>query len=135
MSKKVLIVDNNPDFIDTTTKGLENKGFTVISALSTADGLDKFCLNKPDIVISTLMIEHYDSGFIFAYKIKKHDKTKKVPVLILTDVTYQTGYKFDVSTPEEKEWLKCEEIINKPISIPDLVNKINFYLEESPVLV
>ncbi|MCK7519943.1 MAG: hypothetical protein MZV64_20565 [Ignavibacteriales bacterium] len=58
---------------------------------------------------------------------KKISYGKTIPVFVLTSATYVTGFKFSASTAEEKEWIKCDEIVNKPVVIDDLVQKIEGY--------
>ena len=43
---------------------------------------------------------------------------------MLTSATYDTGFKFSVSTEEEKEWIKCDGILHKPVVIEDLLAKL-----------
>jgi len=66
--------------------------------------------------------------------VTKDQYGKNIPVYILTSATYLTGYKFGVSTEEEKEWLYCDEIINKPAVTEDLIEKIkNYYLKKEDI--
>jgi CheY-like chemotaxis protein len=78
-------------------------------------------------------MEEHDSGFILAHKIKKDPHGNKIPVFILTSATYVTGFKFGASTAEEKEWIKCDGILNKPIIIDDLVKKLEIFFNEAKV--
>jgi len=126
--KKILLVDDDIDLLEQNKILLENKGFTVITAENSEDGWKKFQQEKPDVAIIDLIMEEMDSGFVLCYKIKKTEHGKKIPVFILTSATYDTGFKFSASTPEEKEWIKCDGIINKPVVIEELLAKIeNFY--------
>jgi len=126
--KKILIVDDDIDLLEQNKIILENKGFTVITAENSEEGWKKFQQEKPDVAIIDLIMEEMDSGFVLCYKIKKTEHGKKIPVFILTSAAYDTGFKFSASTPEEKEWIKCDGIINKPIAIEELLAKIeNFY--------
>jgi len=126
--KKILLVDDDIDLLEQNKILLENKGFTVITAENSEDGWKKFQQEKPDVAIIDLIMEEMDSGFVLCYKIKKSEHGKKIPVFILTSATYDTGFKFSASTPEEKEWIKCDGIINKPVVIEELLAKIeNFY--------
>ncbi|MDH7606025.1 MAG: response regulator [Melioribacter sp.] len=126
--KKILLVDDDIDLLEQNKVLLENKGFSVITAENSEDGWKKFLQEKPDVAIIDLIMEEMDSGFILCYKIKKTEHGKKIPVFILTSATYDTGFKFSTSTPEEKEWIKCDGIINKPVVIEELLAKIeNFY--------
>jgi hypothetical protein len=45
----------------------------------------------------------------------------------MTSAAHVTGFKFDAYTPEEKEWLKCDYVLNKPISVEELIQKMESY--------
>jgi DNA-binding response OmpR family regulator len=122
--KKILIVDDDIDLLDQHKILMESKGFEVITAESAEAGFQVFLKEKPDAVIADLIMEEYDSGFVLCHKIKKTDHGKKIPVLILTSATYETGFKFDVSTMEEKEWIKCDGVLNKPVVVQELLAKL-----------
>ncbi len=122
--KKILLVDDDADLLEQNKLLLESKGFQVITAENSKDGMKLFYKELPDAAILDLMMEQMDSGFILSYKIKKTEHGKKIPVYILTSATYDTGYKFSVTTDEEKEWLKCDGILNKPVAVDELIAKI-----------
>lgn len=122
--KKILLVDDDADLLEQNKLLLESKGFQVITAENSKDGMKLFYKELPDAAILDLMMEQMDSGFILSYKIKKTEHGKKIPVFILTSATYETGYKFSVTTDEEKEWLKCDGILNKPVAVDELIAKI-----------
>ncbi|MEW6006051.1 MAG: response regulator [Stygiobacter sp.] len=122
--KKILLVDDDVDLLEQNKLLLESKGFQVITAENSKDGMKLFYKELPDAAILDLMMEQMDSGFILSYKIKKTEHGKKIPVFILTSATYETGYKFSVTTDEEKEWLKCDGILNKPVAVDELIAKI-----------
>jgi CheY-like chemotaxis protein len=69
-----------------------------------------------------------DSGFVLCHRIKKTELGKRIPVYILTSATYDTGFKFSASTNEEKEWIKCDGILNKPIVLEDLVDRLENFV-------
>jgi two-component system alkaline phosphatase synthesis response regulator PhoP len=124
---KILLVDDDIDLLEQSKISFELEGFNVITAENVEDGWRAFKVEKPDAVIIDLIMEEHDSGFILSYKIKKDEYGKNIPVFILTSATYLTGYKFGVSTEEEKEWIYCDEIINKPAVAEDLIEKIEKY--------
>ncbi len=126
---KILIADDDPDNLEQLTLLLQSKGFSVISAENSKDAFELFQKEKPDVVALDLMMEEMDSGFTLSYKIKKTDHGKKIPVIVVTSATYVTGYKFDAFTSDEKEWLKCDAILNKPINIDDLMKVVQTFYE------
>ncbi len=128
-NNKILLVDKDPELLNKTKLLLMAKGYEVVTATSAEAGWRLFLSEKPDAAVLGLILEEHDSGFILSYKIKKNEHGKNIPVYILTCATYLTGYKFGASTSEEKEWIRCDEIINKPVIIDDLIQKIeNYYL-------
>jgi len=129
MNAKILLVDDDPDILEQTKLLLELKNYIVVTANSSAEGWKKFQQEKPDIAILDLIMEEYDSGFVLAYKIKKASGEKNIPVIILTSVTYVTGLKFDAATVEEKEWTKCDAVLNKPVVIEELDKIVATLLE------
>lgn len=125
--KKILLVDDDVDLLEQSKVQIEAKGYSVITAESSTEGWERFKSEKPDAAVIDLMMEEHDSGFVLSYKIKKDNYGKNIPVLVVTSATYITGYKFDVSTGEEKEWIKCDEILNKPVVIDELIQKLESY--------
>jgi len=127
--RKILIVDDDPDILAQMRIMLEANNYTVYSCDNSRDAFDVFEEVKPDAVASDLMMEEMDSGFMLTYKIKKTEHGKKIPVILLTSATYVTGYKFDAFTQEEKDWLKCDAVLNKPIAVEELMKKIDSFFE------
>jgi CheY-like chemotaxis protein len=122
--KKILLVDDDIDLIEQNKILLESLGFKVVTAESAKEGFEIFMNEKPDAAILDLIMEKPDSGFVLAHKIKATEHGKKIPVFILTSATYDTGVKFSASTDEEKDWIKCDGILNKPVVVEDLIAKL-----------
>ena len=132
--KKILVVDDDIDLLEQSKLSFESKGYEVFTAENVDEGWQTFQKERPEAVVIDLIMEEHDSGFILSYKIKKDEYGKNIPVFILTSATYLTGYKFGVSTDEEKEWIYCDEIINKPAVTENLIEKIeNYYLKKEEV--
>jgi len=77
-TKKVLLVDDDTDFLEMHAAVLENRGYEVITAQSSKECMEKLEEMKPDIVVLDVMMEQFDSGFKASEKIKK--KYKDLPV-------------------------------------------------------
>ncbi len=127
--KKVLLVDDDIDLLEQNKTLLESKGVEVFTAESVKEGLAKYEEVKPDAAIIDLIMEEHDSGFVLCHKLKKIDIGKNIPVYILTSATYETGFKFSAATKEEKKWIKCDGLLNKPVVVDELVSKINKFYE------
>lgn len=129
MKKRILLVDDDLDFTSMNTAVLLNLGYEVDSAPTAAEGLEKVKEFKPDLIMLDLMMEHYDSGFTFSYRLKSNPETKSIPIIMVTSVHRETGLPFDAQTKEEKEWIKVDEFLEKPISPEDLSAVLSKHLK------
>ena len=128
--KKLLLVDDDPDFLEEYKLQFKSRGYIVFTAEDIENGWELFQVEKPVAVVVGLIMEEYDRGFVLCHRIKKDSCGKNIPVFLLTAATYETGFKFSSSTSEEKEWIKCEEVINKPVSVDDLIGRIENYYKK-----
>jgi len=78
---KVLLVDDEPDFLEMMGSRIGSWGIDVIKAVDGPEALDKLILEKPDVVVLDYMMPGMD-GLAVLKKIRKVDT--KVPVIILT---------------------------------------------------
>ncbi|OPX96230.1 MAG: Alkaline phosphatase synthesis transcriptional regulatory protein PhoP [Syntrophorhabdus sp. PtaU1.Bin002] len=131
MSKKtkILLVDNDVDFIDLNKAVLENSGFDVVVAYSGAEGLDRVRFEQPDLIVLDLMMEKHDTGFGIAKALKADPTSRNIPILMLTAVGSETG--MDFSQDQDGYWMKTDDYANKPLLPEDLVKKINELLARS----
>lgn len=126
--RKILLVDDDIDFLETTRLLMELEGLSVVTAESGLEGWEKFQTENPDACVIDLMMEEMDSGFVLCYRIKGTARGEAIPVLMLTSSAHETGYKFSVKTEYERQWIKCDDFLNKPVIVSELLEKIeNFY--------
>lgn len=125
--KKILIADDDVDYLFQLKTMVEKMGFDVATADSQREAEEKINTQKPDLAIVDLMMEREDSGFILSYKIKK--KYSDVPVIIATSVTAHTGISFDSGAENEKRWIKADAFLQKGIRADQLHREINRLLK------
>jgi len=125
MTKKrtILLVDDDIDYLFQQKTALEQAGFQVKTAEGRHEARELLSETVPDCAILDLMMEEKDSGFMLAYDIKK--MMPEVPVIIMTAVTNDAGFKFDRNSSGEKEWIKADTIISKPVRPEQLIKEIN----------
>jgi len=110
---KILIVDDDLDVIEQLSLILKAAHYDVRTAESQADAEALLPTYQPDIAIVDLMLETMDSGFVLAYRIKQ--RYPHTGVIILTAVTSETGLDFDLDTAAEKQWVKADALLDKPV--------------------
>ncbi len=123
----VMLVDDDIDFLTQTKIRLEANGYDVKTAESQKGGEELLKTFTPDIALLDLMMENVDGGFALAYHIKKKDP--KIPVIIASGVSSETGIEFDAKTDEEKSWIKADAFLAKPIRFEQLEKEINRLLK------
>jgi DNA-binding response OmpR family regulator len=126
VNKKILLVDDDIDFLNQIEIHLKNSGFDVAVSESEKDAEKLLPIFNPDLVITDLMIDNFDAGFLLAYKVKKFNP--QIPVIIVTGVTHELGFKFYAGTQEERQWIKADAILNKPIRYEQLLKEIYTHL-------
>ena len=83
MAHKILLVDDEPDFLSVIRMRLSKSGYDVVCAHHGKDALDKLKLKRPDVIISDVMMPVMD-GVDLYQEIKKNPETKNIPVIIIT---------------------------------------------------
>ncbi|MEA3369183.1 MAG: response regulator [Candidatus Ratteibacteria bacterium] len=88
--KKVLVVDDEPDFLKIIRKRLETSHYEVITAASGKEALDKIKKDKPDAVFLDILMPELD-GLETLKKIRR--KAKDLPVFIITAFSNEERFK------------------------------------------
>ena len=127
MAQKILIVDDDADFVDINTSILNASGYETESASSSGEALNKLRKDKFDLAIVDLMIEDLDSGFNIAYAIRDDEKLRDMPILMLTSAPRKTGV--NINFPEGKSWMKVDDFAEKPLKPAELVKRVKQLLE------
>jgi DNA-binding response OmpR family regulator len=127
--KKILIIDSDVDFIDQSKMALEEKGFEVISASDSREGIEKVSYEMPDIVLLELILEKHDAGFDLVKAIKADPRFKGIPVLMVTSAAGETGC--DFCQDLDGYWMKTDDFVNKPVTPEELIKRINILLEKT----
>jgi CheY-like chemotaxis protein len=121
---KILIVDDDLDFIEISRINLEGKGYQVRSASDGKEGWKRVEKERPDLIIMDLMMEKLDAGMALSQKIKSHPRYASIPILMLTSISRDTGMDFAPRTAEDLKKLKVDDFHTKPIKAKTLLEKV-----------
>ena len=125
---KILLVDDDLDFLEMHKAVLKHRGYDVLTATSSQEGVERVRAEMPDLIILDLMMEKHDAGFSFSKQIKSDPLFKKIPILMVTAAAEATGYRF--SMEEDGYWMKTDDFLNKPVMPEVLIKKIEKLLAE-----
>ena len=81
--KKILLVDDDLDFVQILEFDLKKHGYEILTAANGEDGLEKLKTHKPALIILDIKMPKMD-GYTFVRRIKKDPETKHIPVIVLT---------------------------------------------------
>jgi DNA-binding response OmpR family regulator len=110
---KVLLADDDPDYLFQVAFYLRKSGYDVMAVESQAEAEQVMAKTKPDIAVFDLMMESDDSGFILCYKLKR--KYPDVPVILATAVARETGITFGLNSGQDREWIRADLYLEKGI--------------------
>jgi DNA-binding response OmpR family regulator len=86
MAKKyILVVDDDPDLVETVAMMLESKGCEVGRAYDGVEGEESIKERRPDLVILDIMMPRKD-GYVLCADLKADQETREIPVVLLTAV-------------------------------------------------
>ncbi len=118
MSKKyILVVDDDPDLVETVAMMLESKGCEVGQAYDGVEGEESIKARRPDLVILDIMMPRKD-GYVLCNELKENEETRDIPVILLTavgDAVPSTRYSHADGMATE-----ADEYLPKPIDTEGL---------------
>lgn len=83
--KKVLLVDDDPDFVDSIETLLKRNGYEVVTGFDGNEAIAKAKSEKPDAMVLDVMMPHKD-GYQACAELKADPETEDIPILLLTAV-------------------------------------------------
>jgi two-component system OmpR family response regulator len=119
---KILLVDDDEDFLFQHRIQLENAGFEVVTATTRSQAEAAIASYTPDLAILDLMMEQHDDGFVLSHRLKR--AFPGLPVIMVTAVTSETGLVFDPSSAAERAWVGADALLAKPIRFEQLRREI-----------
>ncbi len=123
---KILLVDNDPEFLEMHKAALLEHEYEVLTAASAREGLDRVRTSMPDLIVIELILEKHDSGFTFCKQIKNDPLFKRIPVVMVSAVAEATGFRFNME--EDGYWMKTDDFLDKPVEPDVLIDKIEALL-------
>jgi CheY-like chemotaxis protein len=127
--KSILLVDDDPTFLDATTTVLDGFGYRTRRATSPAECFEELKKELPDLIILDVMMARLDSGFEVSRKLRADDRTKDIPILMLTAVDKK--YPFDFGDAAgDPDWLPVDDFMDKPVEAMELIEHVRNLLNK-----
>jgi two-component system alkaline phosphatase synthesis response regulator PhoP len=120
--KKILVVDDEVDLVETVRFPLEMEGFDVLVSYNGEDALNQARKENPDLIILDLMLPKLD-GYKVCRLLKFDERYKHIPILMVTAKTQEKDKTLGMETG-------ADEYITKPFEMDYLMEKVKAYLNK-----
>jgi two-component system alkaline phosphatase synthesis response regulator PhoP len=121
LKKKILVVDDEPDFASIVQGYLEKEGFQVEVAYNGEEGLQKVRANPPDAVVLDVMMPEKD-GYAVCKELKKDEQTRNIPVILLTAVaSHVSSTRY---THYDGMSTEADDYLSKPASAEEITKSL-----------
>ena len=123
--KLILLVDDDPDFVEAVRVIVENGGYEVAVAYDGQEGLEAVAERKPDLIVLDVMMPVMN-GHQACAKLKASKETESIPIILLTAVADRVT----TSTYTHRDMLEseAEDYMPKPVEPGELLERIKSWV-------
>jgi chemosensory pili system protein ChpA (sensor histidine kinase/response regulator) len=126
---KILVVDDDPDFIKITRMILQSQNHEVLTAGDGEKGLEVMRQAKPDLVLLDIMMAYILDGLNVRRQMAADKELQDIPVIMVTSLT---GERVRSELPSD-EYVPTSEWLHKPIDPDNLLKLVGKYLGWHPM--
>ncbi len=136
MDNRILIIDDDPDVVLFLSTLLKDHGYKTIDAADGQEGLEKTRAENPDLILLDLMMPR-KSGLSFLSDLIEDEKSSKIPVIMITGVSGETGidleafFKRSHSTDRESKAVRPAGYLEKPVDPKRLLKLVKEAISRS----
>lgn len=127
MAKKILMIDDDFNYVQAVTTLLETNGYEVESAPNGTEGYDKAKEWMPDLITLDVMMKDDSEGLEVSKRLSSDDVTREIPVILITGIHKPEYLTVDFSTGEKI--LDVRATLEKPIKPEQLLKVIKQHIE------
>ena len=124
---KVLVVDDDPDFVKVTSKVLKSVGHEVVSAANGAQALQTMRKNPPQLVLLDVMMAYVLDGLDVSREMAQDPALRDIPVIMVSSLTAVKGSGLFPSD----EYVPVDEWLAKPVEPAALLSRVDAALQSA----
>ncbi len=123
---KILLIDDDPDFVEATKVVLESRPYEIITALGGEEGLKKAREEKPDLILLDVIMPDIN-GFQVCQQLKKDLQLSQIPVIMIT--SFSEKYRETSIGVSQGLSLEAEDFVDKPVAPAELLIRVEKWLK------
>lgn len=121
MQKRILIVDDDDDFVEAMAVFLEANGLAVMRAHDADQGIKLAKMERPDLILMDIMMRDRTEGFFAIHEIRSDPVLRRVPVFVVSSFCSRLP---DFEVPSSGGWLENDMFFGKPVDPAMLLDNI-----------
>jgi CheY-like chemotaxis protein len=129
--RRILIVDDDADYVASMTTLLESRGYNVASARSGKEGLEKVRADTPDLIVLDVVMEYDSSGYEVNQAVKfaaSFEGFRHVPIIMVSSIPLDPPTRFQMAG--DVDMITPNRYLTKPIDIPRFLATVRALLGE-----
>jgi DNA-binding response OmpR family regulator len=129
-SKRLLIIDDDPDFTEAIREILESAGYQTDVKHNPKEGWAALKAGEYDLLLLDIMMGRGAEGVMMARKLRKDRVLREMPVLIITGIREQIAFLFG-SQALHPRFVEVDELMEKPVEPDVLLDRVSALIEAS----
>ena len=117
---KVLVIDDDPDFLEFTRIILEAKGYSVVCAHNAKQGLSLMRAERPDVILLDILMSYAMEGLDVTRAMRKDPELRKIPLIVISAVLTDDSS----LQSEDEEPLSILAFLTKPVEPDELLSLV-----------
>ncbi len=126
--KRLLVIDDDPDFVEGIKSILQTAEYDVDAAYNPKDGFEALQTKHYDLLLLDIMMGRGAEGVMLARKMGSDPVLREVPVLIITGIREQIAYLFP-GQAVHPHFVAVDELVEKPVEPGLLLDKVQSLIE------
>jgi DNA-binding response OmpR family regulator len=118
--RKILVIDDDPIFVKSTTAVLQSRGYQVDSAQNAEEALAKMGQERPDLVLLDVMMDWVLEGVTISQEMMSQKELQRVPIIMITSIR---DSEYRGLFPQD-QYLHINSWLDKPCSPDKLLSEV-----------
>jgi CheY-like chemotaxis protein len=118
--RKILVIDDDPIFVKSTTAVLQSRGYQVDSAQNAEEALAKMNQERPDLVLLDVMMDWVLEGVTISQEMMSQKELQRVPIIMITSIR---DSEYRGLFPQD-QYLHINSWLDKPCSPDKLLSEV-----------